>query len=159
MTPPAPPPLDARRFGDLLDRLDAARAAFDAAGAALAGAVRAADAAGMAAAGDRQRAAADALRDLAAERAALLRAHGAGSLAKLAADSGLRHLVSRVGSLRESFGETRESARGRWFAARRGAAACGAVLDHIARGGEPAATYSPGAPAPAAGGALLNAAA
>ena len=166
MSAAAPPPLDAPRldvrgFTDLLDRLDAARAAFDAAGAALANAVRAADAAAMAAAGDAQRAAADDLRDLAAERATLLRAHGAGSLAELAADSRLRHLVSRVGSLRETFRETGAASRSRWFAARRGAAACRAVLDLIARGGEPAATYSPGTHPQVAerGGSLLNAAA
>ena len=143
MTAPPRPPLDVRRFGELLDRLDAALAAFDASGADLAAAIRRGDPAAMAGAEDAHRVAADGLRAVAAERAALLRECGAASLTRLAADSRLVHLVSRCGSLAGRLAETRRRSRAALLANRRAASACGAVRDLLARGGRRAAALHP----------------
>ena len=159
MSAPTDPPLDAREFGGLLDRLDAALDRFDASGETLTRAVRTADAAAFVDAETGHRVAADALRAVAADRAAFLTAHGSPSLSRLAADSRLTHLVSRCGSLAGRLSETRTAARGRSLALARGAAACGAVRDLLARGGRRAAGYAvTGTPA-GGGGALLDAAA
>ena len=161
--PAARPEIDAASLAALLDRVETAQAAFAEAGAAVAAAVRTADAAALAASGDRLRAAADGLRTLAADRAALLRAGGGETLADLARDSGLTHLIARVGSLRESAAETRRAAWTGAYAAKRSAATCEELIDLIARGGRPAVTYGGGdrsaRPEPAAGGALLSASA
>ena len=159
MAAPTRPPLDVRRFTLLLDRLEAAVAAFDGSGADLAAAVRRGDPAGMAAAEDDHRAAAEALRAAAADRAALLRAAGAASLTRLAEDSRLVHLVSRCGSLAGSLAEARRRSRGLWLASRRSAAACGAVRDLLACGGRRAAAYTPAGAEAGGGGALFDAAA
>ena len=157
MTAPARPPLDAREPADearvaaYLGRLEGALREFDAAGAALAAAGRAADAAAMTAAADRHARSLAALRGLAADRAALLSDAGTATIADLAA--GFPRLVSRVESLRESARESRTLLWPRFVSARRSAAACGEVLDLIARGGTRSATYGGGA---AAGGALLD---
>ena len=167
--PPAPPPprpnrvpaadIDVPRLAGVLDRLDASLAEFDAAGAALAAAVRAADAAAMADAADRRRAAADGLRAAAADRAALLRAHGSPSLTRLAEDSRLVHLVSRCGSLAGRLAETRRRSRSLFLANRRAAAACGDLRDLLSRGGRKSVGYTAVGAEAGGGGALLNAAA
>ena len=162
MPPPSPDRRAAldRRLTDLLDRIETARRDLADGGDALAAAGRTADAAGMAAAAARTEAAAAALRAAGADRTRLLTEHSAATLADLAADSRLTHTARRIGSLRESFGESRTHSWGRWVAAKRSAAAFGEVLDLIARGGARAATYSSGAGHPAGerpvGGALLN---
>ena len=159
MTAPPRPPLDVRRFVALLDRLDAALAAFDASGADLAATIRRGDPAAMAEAEAAYRAAADGLRAVAADRAALLRASGAASLTRLAVDSRLAHLVSRCESLVGRLAETRRRLRAALLANRRAAAACGAVRDLLARGGRPAAAYTPAGAEAGGGGALFDAAA
>ena len=169
-TPPPPPlappdstrfELDVPRFARLLDRLAAALAAVDAAGADLAAAVRSGDPAGLAAAEAAYRAATADLRDAAADRAALLRESGAATLRNLAADSRLVHLVSRCGSLAGSLAETRRRSRAVWLAGRRAAAGCAAVREVLGRGpaGAAPAGYAPTGAAAGGGGALFDAAA
>ena len=159
MTAPPRPPLDVRRFGELLDRLDAALDAFDASGADLAAAIRRGDPVAMADAEESHRTAADDLRAVAADRTVLLRASGAASLTRLAVDSRLVHLVSRCGSLAGRLAETRRRSRAALLANRRAAAACGAVRDLLARGGRRAAAYTPAGAEAGGGGALFDAAA
>ena len=158
VSPPADP-LDrvgVERVAAFLSRLEAGRRELEQAGASLSAAGRAADAAAMEAAADRYEAATAAMRSLAADRATLLAESGAESISALVSRN--RALVSRVGSLRESVRETRAALWPRWVAARRSAAACGEVLDLIARGGVRSATYgaNAGCGDVAAGGALLN---
>ncbi|NNJ27031.1 hypothetical protein [Alienimonas chondri] len=170
MTPHAPfaaPPADSSvrpdplsavgegRVSAFLSKLDAGRRELEHAGTALANAGRAADAAAMDAAAQRYEAATEALRSLAADRASLLARTGTTSIAELVA--GHAGLVSRVGSLRESAKETRTRLWPRWVSARRSAAACGEVLELIARGGARSVTYAAtGGGDAATGGALLN---